>query len=155
MVSCTVIDEIDREILRSLQRNARMTHREVGRAVGLSPNAAGARVQRLIDRGVVTGFRAVLDHASLGRPIEASIDLWLYDDRDREPLMELVADDDRVVECFHLTGPLDFRLRARVASTEDLNSLLSRMRDEGGVRQSDSRLVLEHIPTTRSGPSKP
>lgn len=79
--------------------------------------------------------------------MEATVDIWLNDDREREPLLELVADDDRVVECFHLTGPLDYRMRARVASTDDLNSLLHRLRDEGGVRQTDSRLVLEHIPT--------
>ncbi len=124
-----------------------MSHRELGKAVGLSPNATGARVQRLIDRGVITGFRAVLDHAQLGRSMEATIDVWLNDDREREPLIALVADDDRVVECFHLTGPLDFRLRARVASADDLSSLLNRLRDEAGVRQTDSRLVLEHIPT--------
>lgn len=124
-----------------------MTHRELGRAVGLSPNAAGARVQRLIDRGVITRFVAVIDHAKLGRSMEATVDVWLNDDRERSPLMTVVADDDRIVECFHLTGPLDFRLRARVASADDLNSLLNRLRNEGGVRQTDSRLVLEHIPT--------
>lgn len=146
MVS-TVTDELDREILRALQIDGRMTHRELGKVVGLSANATGARVQRLIERGVIVGFQAVVDHAKLGRSMEATVDVWLNDDRQRSPLMELVADDDRVVECFHLTGPLDFRLRARVASADDLNALLNRLRDEGGVRQTDSRLVLEHIPT--------
>jgi Lrp/AsnC family leucine-responsive transcriptional regulator len=124
-----------------------MTHRELGRAIGLSANAAGARLQRLITNGVIAGFRAEVNHIALGRPIEATIDVWLNDYHDREPLTALVADDARVIECFHLTGPLDFRLRARVASTDDLNDLLKRFRDEGGVRQTDSRLVLEHIPT--------
>ena len=142
-----MIDQIDRDIIRELQSDGRMTHRELGRAVGLSPNAAGARVQRLIDRGVITRFVAVIDHAKLGRSMEATVDVWLNDDRERSPLMTVVADDDRIVECFHLTGPLDFRLRARVASADDLNSLLNRLRNEGGVRQTDSRLVLEHIPT--------
>lgn len=130
-----------------LQIDGRMTHRELGKVVGLSPNATGARVQRLIDRGVITGFRVVVDHVQLGRSMEATVDVWLNDDRQRAPLMSLVVDDDRVVECFHLTGPLDFRLRARVASADDLNALLNRLRDEGGVRQTDSRLVLEHIAT--------
>ena len=142
-----MIDDLDRDILRALQTDGRMTHRELGNVVGLSPNATGARVQRLIDRGVITGFRVVIDHVQLGRSMEATIDVWLNDDRQRAPLMVLVAADDRVVECFHLTGPLDFRLRARVASADDLNALLNRLRDEGGVRQTDSRLVLEHIPT--------
>ena len=144
----TVIDDIDREILRALQIDSRLTQRELGRTVGLSPNAAGARVQRLIDRGVITGFHIALDHAVLGRPIEATIDVWQYDNRDRDALHRLVVADDRIIECFQLTGPLDFRIRARVASPEDLNDLLSTMQTEGGVRQTDSRLVLEQIPVT-------
>lgn len=145
----TVIDEIDRDILRLLQNDARLTHREVGRRVGLSPNAAGARIQRLVRAGVISGFHAHVDHAALGRPMEASIDVWQDDDRDREAFIALAQEDDRIVECFYLTGPLDFRVRARVASAEDLNSLLSRMQSVGGVRQTDSRLVLEQLPVSR------
>lgn len=144
-----MLDEIDQEILSALHVRGRLSHRELGRLVGLSANAAGARVQRLVERGVISGFRAVIDHAALGRPIEASIDVWQKEDRDRESFMAFVADDDRVVECFHLTGPLDFRVRARVASPEDLNDLLRRMQQDGGVRQTDSRLVLEHVPVSR------
>lgn len=125
-----------------------MTQRELGKAVGLSPNAAGARLQRLIDKGAITSFAAQLDHAILGRPIEASIDVWLNDDRNRDALLELVKNDDRVVECFHLTGPLDFRVRARVATADDLNDLLTAFRVSGGVRQTDTRLILEQVPTS-------
>lgn len=125
-----------------------MTQRELGKAVGLSPNAAGARLQRLIDKGAITSFAAQLDHAILGRPIEASIDVWLNDDRNRDALLELVKSDDRVVECFHLTGPLDFRVRARVATADDLNDLLTAFRVSGGVRQTDTRLILEQVPTS-------
>jgi len=125
-----------------------MTQRELGRAVGLSPNAAAARMQRLADRGVIARFTIAVDHATLGRPIEATVDVWMKEGHDRQPFREIVADDERITECFHLTGPLDFRLRARVASTNDLNDLLNRLRDEGGVRQTDSRLILERISPT-------
>ncbi len=143
----TVIDEIDRDILRSLRDNARLTHRELGRKVGLSPNAAGVRIQRLVERGLIRRFTIELDHAALGRPIEALIDIWQDENRDREAFHRLVADDERIVECVYLTGPLDFRVRARVASPEDLNDLLVHMQKHGGVRQTDSRLVLDRVPT--------
>jgi len=83
-VGSTVIDDVDSEIIRALQANARLSNVELGRAVGLSPNAAGARLQRLIQRGIISGFHAAVDHAALGRPIEASIDIWLGEDRDRD-----------------------------------------------------------------------
>lgn len=141
-----MIDAIDSDILRQLLIDSRLTQRELGRAVGLSANAAGARVQRLIERGVITGFGVHIDHAALGRPIEATIDVWQHETRDRDAFYRVVIEDDRIIECFHLTGPLDFRIRARVASPEDLNDLLQTMQNEGGVRQTDSRLVLEHVP---------
>lgn len=144
----TVIDDIDRAIIRELVGNSRLTQRELGRAVGLSPNAAGARVQRLVSSGVITGFGARLNHAALGRPLEASIDVWQTGRSERAAFEDLVRHDDRIVECFFLTGPLDFRLRARLASAEDLNDLLITMKNEGGVRQTDSRLILQHLSTT-------
>lgn len=97
---------------------------------------------------MIRQFTIALDHGALGRPMEASIDIWQDDERDREAFHRLAAEDERIVECVYLTGPLDFRVRARVASPEDLNDLLVRMQREGGVRQTDSRLVLDRVPTT-------
>lgn len=114
--------------------------------MGLSPNAAGARVQRLVDRGVVRAFRAEVDHGVLGRPIEASVDIW-QDGPGRKPeLLAVIADDDRIIECYHPTGPLDYCMRVRVASPEDLADLLARLKAEAGVRQTDTRLILEQLP---------
>ena len=129
--------------------DSRMTQRNLGRAVGLSPNAAGARVQRLVASGVITGFGLRVDHAALGRPLEASIDVWLADTNERPAFEHLTRTDDRIVECFSLTGPLDFRVRARLSSAGDLNDLLITMKINGGVRQTDSRLVLEHLQTVQ------
>lgn len=123
-----------------------MTQRELGRSVGLSPNAAGARVQRLVEKGVITGFHASLNHEALGRPLESTIDVWVDGSRKDDSFEQLVREDDRIVECFLLTGPLDFRLRARVASASDLNDLIHIIKLTAGVRQTDSRLILDHLP---------
>lgn len=143
-----MIDQIDRDLIRLLQSDARLTQRELGRSVGLSPNAAGARVQRLVRDGVIAGYHVAVDHAALGRPLEATIDVWLNEATDRTAVERLVREDDRIVECFHLTGPVDFRIRARVSDPADLNELLMRLRGEGRARQTDSRLVLEYLSTT-------
>lgn len=130
-----------------------MTQRELGTAVGLSPNAAGVRVQRLVERGVIRRFGIDIDHGRLGRPLEAAVDVWLTNSSDTGAFAEIILDDDRVVDCFHPTGPLDFCIQVRVASSEDLFDLLTRLKTEGGVRQTDSRLVLERRPTERPSPS--
>lgn len=141
-----VIDDIDRDILRQLQKDSRLTQRELGRSVGLSPNAAAARVQRLTSEGVITGFHIAVDHGALGRPMQASIDVWLSSQDLRPTFAQTVQADDRITECVHLTGPVDFRIRAQVGSAEDLNDLLTNLRVNGGAQQTDSRLILEVIP---------
>ena len=142
-----MIDEIDRRILRHLQRDGRATHRELGRTAGLSPNAAGARLARLVERGIITGFRAEIDHAELGRSLEVTIDVWLEHRPSDVDFLEIVADDDRIVDAIHITGPVDYRIRAQVESPEDLEGLLMRLRNDGRVRQTDSRIVMGHAAT--------
>ena len=143
----TVIDEIDRRILRHLRRDGRATHRELGRVAGLSPNAAGARLARLVERGIITGFTAEIDHAALGRSLEVTIDVWLEHRSNDVDFLEIVADDERIVDAVHITGPVDYRLRAQVASPEDLEELLMRLRNDGRVSQTDSRIVMSHAIT--------
>ncbi|MEE9416462.1 MAG: Lrp/AsnC family transcriptional regulator [Acidimicrobiales bacterium] len=140
-----MIDQLDHAILRILTNDGRRTQREIGVEVGLSANAVGARVNRLIERGIITGIHAKVDHAKLGRSMEVTIDIWREERSEPESMERVVSDDDRITECFYLTGPLDFRLRAIVASADDLNDLLNRLKTEANVRQTDSRIVLEHL----------
>lgn len=123
-----------------------MTTTALARAVGLSPNATGVRVARLFDTGVLSGVHARVNHAALGQTLEVIIDCALADATDSEPLRALVADDERIVESVFVTGSVDHRLRAVVASPEDLRDLLQRLVTEGRVRTSDTRLIVERHP---------
>ncbi|MCP5026740.1 MAG: Lrp/AsnC family transcriptional regulator [Actinomycetia bacterium] len=141
-----MIDSIDRLIIRELQRDGRRSNREIAERVGLSPNATGVRVKRLIDGGVITGIHARLDHAEVGRPLEALIECHLLGYPDVEEVMEFFRADDRIIEAFHITGKADYILRVAAASTEDLHDLLQ----EIGYRRRwmddiETRLVLERI----------
>ena len=140
-----MIDDIDSEILRELQIDARISNTELGRRVGLSPNAAGARVARLVERGLIRRFAAVIDQAALGRPMEAIVDCWLRQPDERDGITRLARTDDRIVEAIHITGSVDFRLRTFVASATDLDDLLTELRREAGVNQTETHLVLHRI----------
>ncbi|MGW4586469.1 Lrp/AsnC family transcriptional regulator [Amycolatopsis thermoflava] len=69
------LDEIDRAILELLQTEGRLSGAEVGRRVGLSQPAAGARIQRLEKSGVILGYRAVVAPAAVGLNIHAVVRL--------------------------------------------------------------------------------
>lgn len=142
-----MIDEIDREILKLLQNDGRATQRAIGNAVGLSANAAGARVAKLIADEVITGFHAHLDGEKIGRPLEASVDIWLSDRLNDKEFVRIVKEDDRIVEAFHLTGPVDYRIQVRISSPHDLEEMLELLRKTAGVSQTDSRLILSRYDT--------
>jgi Lrp/AsnC family leucine-responsive transcriptional regulator len=60
------MDAIDRNILRQLQRDGRVTNLQLAERVGLSPSACLRRVQALEAAGVIKGYRAILDRTQLG-----------------------------------------------------------------------------------------
>lgn len=69
------LDNTDWNILRALQRDARLSYNELGRRVGLSAPAAAERVRKLEDAGIITGYGARIDPAKVGLPLLALIQL--------------------------------------------------------------------------------
>ena len=106
-----MLDAIDREIIGELERDGRISWQELGRRVRLSPNATGDRVRRLERRGIITGYRAVVDPAALGRSLEALISVRLAPNSDAGQLEERLAAWPEVEEAVHVTGRFDFELK--------------------------------------------
>jgi len=154
-VVSTVIDAIDGLIIRVLQRDGRLSYREIGQEVGLSPNATGVRVGKLIADGVITGVHARVDYSKLGRPLEAFVDCWL-DDRDAarwEAFTEHIQRDDRIIDAVHLTGKVDYRLRVVAADPEELDEILGELRRSAGIGETDTRLILRRYQLATESPA--
>lgn len=67
------LDRIDRAILAHLQKNARLSNKELAAKVGLAPSSCLARVQRLTKQGVIKGFHAFVDPQALGIGLQALV----------------------------------------------------------------------------------
>jgi Lrp/AsnC family transcriptional regulator, leucine-responsive regulatory protein len=139
------IDGIDREILRRLAANGRLSYAKLGQAVSLSPNAAAERVRRLVRDGVISGVHAAIDAAAIGRPLQALIDLRLLPTTTPDEFERAAAALDGVEEVTFLTGRFDFQLRAACRDSADLDRLLRELRSSSGVAETESRLVLRDI----------
>ena len=148
-----MIDDLDRAIIRRLERDGRLSYRDLGNEVGLSPNATGARVARLVDEGIITGIHARVDHSLIGRPLEGYVDCWLTN-REAERWAEFeayVLNDDRIIDAVHLTGKVDYRLRVVVSSPTELDELLMALKREASISETDTRLILRRFPVAGSG----
>jgi Lrp/AsnC family leucine-responsive transcriptional regulator len=140
------VDGIDEKILGILADDGRASFSAIGRAVGLSTNAAAARVRRLEAAGIILGYRAILAEETpgprAGGGIEAFIDIRLQVGQDSDAFLAWARADRAVRDAVHVTGPYDYLLHVHVPDTSELDRLLRRMKKFAGVSQTQTRLAL-------------
>jgi DNA-binding Lrp family transcriptional regulator len=117
MQSILFMDDINERILRELSRDGRVSNLELADRVGLSPSACLRRVQELERRGVIAGYRAVLDRAALGVGFSAYVTVGLssHTKASQEAFERAMDRAPEVVECHNITGAVEYLLRVEVA----------------------------------------
>ena len=73
------MEDLDRQILRLLATDGRMSYTDLGRSTGLSTSAVHQRVRKLEERGVVRSYAAVIDPVAVGLPLTAFISVTPLD----------------------------------------------------------------------------
>lgn len=138
------MDAIDETILSILAHEARISFSDLGRRIGLSTNAAAARMRRLENDGVIVGYQAILaaDLPAAGPALEAYIDVRLGAEADSQAFLGWIRTVSAVRDAVHVTGPYDYLVHAVVPSTRALDQLLRRLKSEGGAAQTQTRLAL-------------
>lgn len=142
------LDPIDREILAVLGSEGRISWQDLGRRIRLSATATAERVRRLERDGIIAGYRAVLDQAALGRPLEVFVDVKLRPDHRAELFAPDALQHPAVIEVCHVTGRFDCLVRARCRDTSELNELLHSFKVTGGATETETRLVLTRAAET-------
>lgn len=115
------LDEIDRRILRALQRDGRLQNTELAQEVGLSPSPCLRRVRLLEEAGVIERYVAVLDAAQVGIGMTLFTRVWLTaQDADTiEHFIEAMKRLPQIVECYIMLGESDALLRVVVQDLDD------------------------------------
>lgn len=119
------LDRTDRQILALLQKDARLSNKELAARVGLAPSSCLARVQRLREAKVLRGFHAFVEPAALGVGLQALIAVRLQKhsrERVRAFTKHLLGRPE-VVALYHVTGAFDFQVHVAVRDTPHLRDL--------------------------------
>ncbi|MEV8428451.1 Lrp/AsnC family transcriptional regulator [Streptomyces chartreusis] len=121
------MDAIDEAIIAELERDGRLTNVELAQRVGLTTGPCLRRVQRLEADGVIRGYRAVIDPASVGRSFEVLIDLGLesQDAETVEHFERTLAEAEEVLELRRMFGSPDYLVRVAVADLPAYEAFLS------------------------------
>lgn len=111
------IDPINRKILQELQSNGRISNLDLAARVGLSPSACLRRVQEMERRGLIQGYRAVLDRAATGGGFLAYVAVGLshHTKTDQTAFEKAMLKAPQVRECHNVTGTIEYLLRVEVA----------------------------------------
>lgn len=136
------MDETDQAIVRLLQADGRLGHREVAEAVGLSRSAAAGRIHRLIESGQVV-VRGVVHPAVLGRGSLAHVSLVVRGPA--EPIALLVAEREDCPFVSLTSGSHSIIVELRTSSAEELDQALTGLRALPGVQGVDTLSYLEVV----------
>ena len=138
-----MLDEIDRQIVALLQANGRASHAELGRAVGLTASSVYERVRKLEERGVILGYRALVDPAALGQIITAFVRVRQM--ADVRPFERAVLAESNVLECHDITGDDCYIVKVHARDTAELHAILQRLRAAAGNVNTVTSIVLHTV----------
>lgn len=144
------LDAAERKIVAELQRDARLTHAEIARRVGISRSAVGEKVRGLEDRGIIQGYEVRVDPQAVGLFVTAFIRIRITAAGPQaQKLTELALETPEIWECHRTTGDDSFILKVRVESVPALEKLIDRLTPFGVTSTS---LVLSSPVERRLGP---
>jgi Lrp/AsnC family leucine-responsive transcriptional regulator len=122
------MNAIDRQILALLQSDGKATYADLARRVGLSQAAAHERVKKLEQRGLIRGYRAVVDPAAIELPVVAFVFVEQVAGPRRPDLPARFAELPNVVECHSIAGDESYLLKLRARDTGELEALINEIR---------------------------
>ena len=129
----SVDDDIDRLLLSELLRDGRATFTHLAGVTGLSVSAVQARVRRLESRGVISGYRAIVDPEAIGLPLSAFVEITPLDPAQPDDAPERLAHLSAIEACLSVAGEASYMLFVRVPSPRMLEELLREIRAAANV----------------------
>jgi Lrp/AsnC family leucine-responsive transcriptional regulator len=143
------LDRYDREILKVLQQDGRISNQDLADRIGLSPSPCLRRVRALEEAGLIAGYRAVVDAKALGLSLMALIHIAMdqHTPERFERFEAAVREIPEVLECLLITGQdADYQIKVAVKDMDAYQELLlNRITRIPGVTGVHSSFVLRRV----------
>lgn len=132
-MSAAPLDDLDRQLLRLLAADGRMSYADLARDTGLSTSAVHQRVRRLEQRGAITGYTARVDPTTAGLPLSAFVSIQPIDPAAPDDAPDRLRHLPAIEACHSVAGEESYILQVRVAGPAELEQLLQDIRAAAGV----------------------
>jgi Lrp/AsnC family transcriptional regulator, leucine-responsive regulatory protein len=136
------IDSIDVDLIRLLQRDGRTRQADLAETVGLSVPSVSERLKKLEEKGILRGYRAIVDPHAVGLELTAFIFLTTSSSKHYPRIVELATKEESVLECHAVTGEGSHLLKVRTPNTQALERLLGDIQSWPGVVTTRTNVVL-------------
>ena len=124
------MDQIDLKILSLLEKDARMPLKQLAEQIYLSSPAAAARIEKLENEGIISGYSVRLNYKKLGFPITAFVNLELAP-KQKPEFYPFICAHPNVLECNCVTGHYSMLIKVAFETTEQLDAFINRLQEFG------------------------
>lgn len=145
------MDHKDRQIIRALQSDGRMTNQDLAERVSLSPSPCLRRLRNLEKAGIIKGYSVDVDAKLYGLPVTVFVNVRLerHNEKDVLNFETRIKQIDNVMECYVMTGMSDYLLRVIVADLDDYENFVRKhLHPIGGIASIDTRFVYGTVKKT-------
>lgn len=131
------MDKIDLKLIQLLQNNARYPLKRLAEEVFLSTPAVSARIEKLEEAGIITGYTAQVDPIKLGYNIKAFINLEMSP-KQKPEFYPFIASCPNVLECNCVTGKYSMHIKVAYPTTLELDAFIGQLQKFGNT---DTQIV--------------
>jgi Lrp/AsnC family leucine-responsive transcriptional regulator len=143
-----MLDDIDLQILRTLQKRGRTKRNELAEEVKLSIPSVSERLNKLEDKKIIEGYFAKLNRKIFNQDIMAFILVMMDSSKHYKNLITNVEKMPEILECHAVLGEGSHLLKALVKNTEALEKVLSEIQSWQGVMGTKTTYVLSTVKET-------
>ena len=137
-----VLDDIDKNIIRILQDDARTSYREIQDRLGISIGTIHNRISKLRDNGIIEGYTLRLNNVKLGYKLSFLIRINC-DGKFTEEILNDISRIPEVCSVFHTTGEQSAALICRFKDSEDVHKFIRQLNDKEYVTRTNSNMILK------------
>ncbi len=121
------LDSFDRKILQMLQNNCRISNASLARKIGLTPPATLERVKKLQKKGVILGYKAIINKKAMGKGLTCFIAVHCKHHFKYDTISHIEKEFKKILEIeeYHgLTGRYDYLVKVNVKNVDDLREFV-------------------------------
>ena len=149
------MDAKDRQIIRELRKDGRLSNQDLAERVNLSPSPCLRRLRKLEAEGIIRGYTALVDQKAYGLPLTVFIRVRL--ERHAQDIVrgfeERVAETEEILDCFLMTGDADYLLRVVVESLDAYEAFVrTKMQNIPGIASIDTSFAYGIVKQTQVYP---